>query len=79
MSRTTRRKFTGSKRFDPTCRSHGSCPWCEGSRLHAARKREASAEEQEREAKRQVMTREEAIDHLESSSVVPLESMPVWN
>lgn len=79
MSRTTRRSLTGSKRFDPSCRNHGSCPWCEGSRLHGARKREAAAEEQEREAERAVMTREEAIGHLESSSVVQLESMPVWN
>ena len=34
MARTTRRAYTGSKRFDASCRNHGSCPYCERSRTH---------------------------------------------
>jgi hypothetical protein len=29
----------------PSCNPHGSCPWCQGNRKHATRKRELSAEE----------------------------------
>jgi hypothetical protein len=32
MSRTIRKPYTGSKRFDRTCRNHGGCPWCERNR-----------------------------------------------
>lgn len=34
MSRSRKRPYTGSKRFDRTCRNHGACPWCRGNRLH---------------------------------------------
>ena len=34
MSRTKKRKRTGSKAFDRTCRNHGGCPRCLGNRLH---------------------------------------------
>jgi len=34
MSRTKRRKFRGSKRFDKTCRNHGACSWCSRGRQH---------------------------------------------
>ena len=43
MSRTTRAPYTGSKAIDPSCRGHGSCPWCEGNRRHGDRKREIAA------------------------------------
>lgn len=33
MSRTVKKSYTGSKRFDKTCRSHGGCPHCESNRL----------------------------------------------
>lgn len=33
MSRTVKKKYTGSKRFDKSCRNHGGCPHCESSRL----------------------------------------------
>lgn len=33
MSRTVKRPYTGSKRFDPQCRCHGGCMYCESSRL----------------------------------------------
>lgn len=29
-----RRPYHQSKRFDRTCRNHGSCPWCRANRLH---------------------------------------------
>lgn len=34
MTRTKKRPYTKSKRFDKTCRNHGSCPYCEGNRTH---------------------------------------------
>jgi hypothetical protein len=34
MSRTRRQAYTKSKRFDKTCRNHGSCSWCYGNRMH---------------------------------------------
>ena len=32
MSRTHKAPYTGSKRFDKTCRNHGSCPYCRDNR-----------------------------------------------
>lgn len=29
-----RRQYYGSKAFDRSCRSHGSCPWCAKGRQH---------------------------------------------
>ena len=37
MSRTVKKPYTGSKRFDKTCRSHGGCPHCESNRLRYKR------------------------------------------
>ena len=39
MSRTFKKPYTKSKRFDKTCRNHGSCPWCLGNRMHKIRKK----------------------------------------
>ena len=39
MSKTIRKEYTGSKAFDTSCRSHGSCPWCEGARVYKHKKR----------------------------------------
>ncbi len=39
MTRTYRRPYRQSRRFDRTCRSHGSCPWCKRNRLHNDHKR----------------------------------------
>jgi len=33
-----RKPYRKSKAFDRTCCNHGSCPWCEGNRLHAGLK-----------------------------------------
>ena len=38
MSRTFRKAYTKSKRFDKSCRNHGGCPYCEGNRLHKHKK-----------------------------------------
>ena len=38
MSRTRKKPYTGSKRFDRTCRNHGSCDWCKRNRLYQALK-----------------------------------------
>jgi hypothetical protein len=39
MSRTRKAEYTGSKRFDRTCRNHGSCDYCRENRLIQSRKR----------------------------------------
>lgn len=44
-----RRPFRRSRRFDRSCRNHGSCPYCRGSRLHSSRKRGFAALEMERD------------------------------
>lgn len=33
-----RKKYRGSKSFDRTCRNHGSCPYCEGTRTFSIKK-----------------------------------------
>jgi len=41
MSRTIRRKYTGSKAIDKSCRGkRGSCPTCSENRQHKNTKRE---------------------------------------
>ena len=35
-----RKEYRGSKRFDRTCRNHGSCPYCANGRKHKNRRRE---------------------------------------
>ena len=32
MSRSVKQPYSGSKRFDVTCRNHGSCPHCRKNR-----------------------------------------------
>ena len=44
--KTITRPYYGSKAFDPSCRPNGGCPWCEGNRRHASRKRELDALQQ---------------------------------
>lgn len=46
MSRTRKRSYTKSKRFDRSCRNHGTCRWCERNRLCAAHRRENAADDQ---------------------------------
>lgn len=44
MSRTwhekRKSKYTGSRRFDRSCRNHGACGWCYSNRTHSNRRRE---------------------------------------
>ena len=45
QNRKDRRKpYRDSRRFDRTCRNHGSCPWCERRRLFERTKKERFAE-----------------------------------
>lgn len=44
-----RKEYTGSKEFDSSCRCHGGCPWCEGSRLYKNHRRMEAADEQLRQ------------------------------
>lgn len=39
-----RKPYYRSKRFDTSCRCHGGCLWCEGSRTYQDRKLRAAAE-----------------------------------
>lgn len=38
-----RKPYYGSKKFDPACRNHGSCAWCEENRKYKDIKREQKA------------------------------------
>jgi len=44
-----RKPFYGSKRFDRSCRNHGSCSYCERSRTHTNKVREFNAKDALRE------------------------------
>lgn len=46
MSRTYKKEYTGSKRFDRSCRSHGDCPWCQANRTISTRREEVTAREE---------------------------------
>jgi len=46
-----RRPYRGSKRFDRSCRNHGSCGYCRCSRLHGRTIAERSADEQLKEGR----------------------------
>ena len=41
-----RKPYRGSKAFDPSCRNHGGCPWCEENRKHKFRDKYSRGEEQ---------------------------------
>jgi hypothetical protein len=49
MSRTRKRPYRGSRRFDITCRCHGSCPWCRGNRTIQTQRAMAAVKAQLRE------------------------------
>lgn len=48
MSRTRRHELTGGKRFDPSCRNHGDCPWCKGNRTYNQKRDEIKAKFEEK-------------------------------
>lgn len=41
-----RKPYKGSQSFDPHCRNHNRCSWCEQNRLHADRLQRLRADEQ---------------------------------
>ena len=41
--------YRKSKAFDRTCRNHGTCPWCQGNRLHKNKIDEFSSREKLKE------------------------------
>ena len=43
MSRTVKQAYRKSRRFDMTCRNHGSCSYCQSNRLHKHHKRDAES------------------------------------
>jgi len=42
--REHRKPYYKSQRFDPSCRNHGSCGYCEGNRLYKRRRAEYFAD-----------------------------------
>lgn len=38
MSRSYKKSYTKSKRFDKTCRCNGGCPYCRDNRLYQINK-----------------------------------------
>jgi 5-methylcytosine-specific restriction endonuclease McrA len=44
MSRTRRKSYTKSKRFDRSCRNHGSCSYCVNTRTYQDRRDRAAAD-----------------------------------
>jgi len=48
MSRTTRKKKTGSKSVDRSCGNHGSCPYCANGRKYKKKRQEPDDDEYER-------------------------------
>lgn len=44
-----RKEYRGSKRFDMSCRNHGTCEWCQNNRHHSTKVRLAKALEIEKE------------------------------
>jgi len=44
-----RKQYYGSKRFDPSCRSHGDCGWCKDNKQYKTKKKYLSHREQIKE------------------------------
>ena len=56
MSRTIKKPYPkkfDARRFDHTCRNHGSCPWCANNRIFFDKKGRVAANEQLKEAKQE--------------------------
>jgi hypothetical protein len=57
LARTRRKPYTKSKRFDRTCRNHGSCGYCRNNRTYFDRKWRAAADEELKMSSRVVRER----------------------
>lgn len=44
-----RKRYTGAKAVDATCRNHGGCKWCLSSRTHKNNKKRNAPEQQFKE------------------------------
>lgn len=40
-----RKRYYDSREFDPSCRSHGNCPWCQGKRKYKKQKSDLKGRE----------------------------------
>lgn len=49
MSRSRKQPYRKSRRFDKTCRCHGSCSYCQGNRLIQQAREELRIRQQLRE------------------------------
>jgi hypothetical protein len=49
MSRSIKRPYRKSRRFDKTCRNHGSCSYCRNNRLYSSNKKLIDEKEEEEE------------------------------
>jgi hypothetical protein len=38
VARTKKKPYTGSKKFDRSCRNHGACPYCKANRTFSDKK-----------------------------------------
>lgn len=47
MSRSYKKQpYRASRRFDKSCRCHGSCPWCRNNRLYNDKRRRQAADDE---------------------------------
>lgn len=46
-----RKEYYGFKAFDPACKNHGSCDWCNQNRHYRANREAERCEQEEREYK----------------------------
>ena len=44
-----RKPYRGSKAIDRSCRNHGSCGWCEGTRLYSSIRKEEACRQRVKE------------------------------
>ena len=80
MSRTFRKAYTKSKRFDKSCRNHGGCPYCEGNRLHKHRKQPTVEQELKQIGIQQnwLMHLPDTEEIISSSFIIPTKYRKLW-
>lgn len=49
MSRSIKRPYRKSRRFDKTCRNHGACSYCRNNRLYSSNKKLIAIKDEEKE------------------------------
>lgn len=53
--------YNRAKSVDKTCRSHGSCPWCIGNRMHKVKSHEPVIEIDDLEIKKATVSDSQSI------------------